>query len=387
MKKIGILFFLVYSFAATAQNNVNFREGTFTEILKIAKAEGKPVLYMCYASWCPHCNKMKKEVMTDSLVADFYNRNFVCAMRDMEEGEGIALRKRFSVKSYPTFVYLNTDGEILYSISAELTAADFIAEGKNALDPKKQFPYLKARFLSDAGNAENCLAYIMALRKSGQYTNEIAKKYLATQSDQQLISAVNWKIIANGIHDIDSREFQYVLKNQKEFAGVSSPIRVEKKIVNMVTETLNPYVEASDTLNYFKHRASAAAIQLSKTDSLVFNYDIRILENTKNWKAYRKVTMESVSKFAWKNPAQLKEIAMNYMGHISDNEGLKQAIAWTQRSLELKDSYDCYLILARLYLKTGDKAAAKEWAEKGRKMAVAYQWNTVEADNILNQIK
>jgi thioredoxin-related protein len=386
MKKHLILF-LLFSVACFAQHAVNFRDGKFAEILKQARAENKPVFYMGYATWCPHCNKMKKDVMTDSLVADFYNRNFVCAAQDMEEGQGIAMRKKYHIKSYPTFLYLDGNGELLYSLSAELTAAEFIAEGKNALDPKKQLPFLKSQFSADPANAEHALAYISTLRKSSQDTDEAAKVYLATQTDAQLISAINWKIIANGIRDIDSREFQFVLKNQKEFAGVSSVIRVERKIINTVTETLNPFVESADTTSYFKRRPSAAAIHLAKTDSLIFAYDLRILERTKNWNAYRKVTLESVPKIAWNNAAQLKEIAMNYGANITDSEALTRSIGWTKRALELKDSYDCYLILARLYLKTGDKQSAKDWAEKARKMAVSYQWNTVEADNILTQIK
>src|SRR5690606_10355520 len=109
--------------------------------------------------------------------------------------------------------------ELLYSAHGEFSAQNFIKEAKNALDEKMQFPYLKARFEADPTNAENCLAYVSALRKSNLDTEAAAKKYLSALPDQQLISSVNWKIIANGIRDIDSREFQYVLKKQPEFAA------------------------------------------------------------------------------------------------------------------------------------------------------------------------
>ncbi|HLA54784.1 MAG TPA: thioredoxin family protein [Flavobacterium sp.] len=388
MRNKILAFLLIISGVMQAQHSVNFREGSATEIMQLAKKENKPVFYMFYASWCAHCNKMKAEVMTDSLVADFYNKNFICAKQDMEAGPGIELRQRLNVKTYPTFVFFNTAGEVLYRITGEFKVAEFILEGQNALDPKKQFTNLKTQFLADVSNADNALAYISAFRKAGMDSNanDVAKKYLATQTEAQLVSAMNWKIIANGLQDIDSREFQYVLKNQKEFAAVSSPIRVEKKIVYMVNTNLSPAVEASDTIAYFKKRPFAAAIHLAKTDSLIFNYDIRILENTKNWKAFRKATSESVPKYAWKNAAQLKEIAMAYMNNITDNKALKDAIAWAERSLELKDSYDVYIILARLNLKTGNKSAAKDWAEKGKKLALSYQWDTKQADEIINQI-
>jgi len=99
---------------------------------------------------------------------------------------------------------------------------------------------------------------------------------------------MNWRIIANGVSDIQSRPFQYVLQHQKEFASVSSPVRVEKKIINIVTELLKPYADGLDTLNYKKNRPIAKTIQLHKTDSIIFTYDIQIAERTKNWSAYKK---------------------------------------------------------------------------------------------------
>ena len=77
---------------------------------------------------------------------------------------------------------------------------------------------------------------------------------------------------------------------------------------------------------------------------------------------------------------------MVYMNNISDKKALLDAMAWAEQSLALKDSYDVYLILARLNLKVGDKTTAKSWAEKGKKMALSYQWDTKQADEILNQI-
>ncbi len=387
MKRNIVFLLALFCFAAHAQPKVNFREGKLADHLKEAKAQHKPLFFMGYATWCPHCNKMKKEVFTDTVVADFFNRNFVCAWQDMELGEGPALRKELHIKSYPAFVFFSPEGEFLYSSSAEYTADQIIQEAKNALDEKKQFPYLKSEFEKDVTNAEKCLSYVSALRRSNMDTEPAAKKYLSTQTDPQLVSAVNWRIIANGIRDINSREFQYVLKNQDQFATVSSKKRVEKKIINMVQEWLNPYVEVSDTVNYFKKRGAAAMIGLRKTDSLVYNYDLKILENTKNWKSYRKATAVGVKRFSWDNAQQLKEIAMVYMNDLSGKQELADAIEWSKRSLELKESYDTLIVIARLYLKAGDTKNAREWGEKARAMAVNYKWNTDKADEILQQIK
>jgi thioredoxin-related protein len=387
MKNIIWLTLLFLSTAIVAQPKVNFREGKLADILKIANDENKPVMLMAYATWCTHCNVMKTTVLADQNVADFYNKNFICTWLNAEKEEGITIRKRYNVRAFPTFLFLDKNGELLYVASGEIKTEDFIKEGQNALNPAMQLPQLKAKFEADITNAENCLAYISALRKSNQDAEPAAQKYLSRLTDEQLISNMNWKIMANGIRDINSREFQYILKKQPEFAAVSSQKRVDKKIVNAVQEWLLPYVEAGDTVNYFKKRASAEKIGLFKTDSLLFNYDLQILEKTKNWAGYQKAASAGINKFAWKQAWQLKEIARVYMNNIREPKALDEAIVWGKRSLELNDAYDMHIIIARLYFYRNDMKNAKEWAENAKAMAESFNFDTQQAVDILNQIK
>lgn len=387
MKRFAAFLVLLLSAAVFAQPKVDFREGRLADIIRIAQKEDKPILYMGYANWCSHCNMMKTEVLTDQKVADFYNKNFICMWQDMESGDGINVRKKFNVRAFPVFLFLDKDGELLYTASGEIKAGNFIKEGENALNPKMQLPYLKAQFEADMTNADNCLAYVSALRRSNLDTEAAAQKYLSKLTEEQLVSNMNWKIIANGVRDINSREFQYVLKKQSEFAAVSSQKRVERKIVNMVQEWLSPYVDANDTVNYFKKRVPAAKIALFKTDSLIYNYDLKILENTKGWKKYNETATAGVPKFSWDNAAQLKEIAKVYMNNIHEPKALDNAISWAKRSLERNNAYDMHIIIARLYFFRADKKQAKEWAEKAKAMAISYKFDTRQADEILNQIK
>jgi thiol-disulfide isomerase/thioredoxin len=234
----------------TAQQKLDFDESGYQSILARAKKEQKPIFYMMYASWCSHCNKMKSEVFTDTLVINFMKKNFICASQDIEKGEGDFFRKKFGIRFYPTFLFLDEDGKELYHTSGEFTPTNLIAEAQNAMTKEKQFPYLEQQFLSDVSNSDKCLAYLMALNK-GRDRNllaPIAMKYLATQSENQLISANNWKIIANGVTDPQSREFQFVLQHQKEFEAVASQKRVQRKIENIVVELLTPALEYKDTV-------------------------------------------------------------------------------------------------------------------------------------------
>jgi thioredoxin-related protein len=384
MRLMFLFFLIIFTQNGVAQNNSIFDESDYQTIIKRAKEEHKPVLLMLYATWCPHCNKMKNEVLADHSVISFLDKNFICTKQDTEEIQGIMLKSKFEMTSQPTFIILDSNENELYRLKGEIKTADFIAEIKNALDPKLQLPYFEKAFLLDTGNPVAFMDYINVLKKGRDrdHLNEKAKIYFDSQTDTQLVSAINWQIIANCVTDISSREFQYALKHQKEFEAVSSPLRVERKIINIVMESLKPFAERMDTLNYSKQRIIAKTINLQKTDSLIFNYDLMITEGTKNWNEYKSSTLESTDKFAWNDGTLLKDISRNYLKYITDRPSLKEAVKWTTRSLILNDTFDGNLLLSNLYLKINDKKSAITAARKAKLICTAYNFNSKDVDEL-----
>jgi thiol-disulfide isomerase/thioredoxin len=337
---------------------------------------------MLHASWCPHCAKMKSTVLKDEKVIQLLSANYICAWQDIESPEGKILNSKYGVTSLPTFLILDSNGNELYRLKGEYITPEFIDELQNSLNPKLQLPYLEKEFMNNPSDTQKWLNYMNVLKKGRdrEYLSEKAKLYFDTQTDEQLISATNWQIIANCVTDISSREFQYVLQHKKEFEAVSSPLRVERKIMNIVTESLKPLTESLDTITYYQKRKAAKTIQLQKTDSLIFRYDLTLSERTENWSAYTKTTIESTEKFAWNDVSFLKDISQNYLKHISDIPSLKYAIKWTNRSLELNDSYDGNLLLSNLYLKINDKKTAIQYARKAKAICTAYGFNSKDVD-------
>ena len=170
----------------------------YKKALEMAKTEGKPLFIMLYADWCPHCNLMKKEVFSDPNVMDFLKENYVCIWKDIEKEEGIALKNKYNTKSLPTFLFLDSNETLLYALKGEMKTGEFMHEVKNALNSKMQLPYLEKEFLSDPSNSTKFFAYLNTLKKGKDRTDLSPPThiYLNTQSDAQLISEDNWRIIA-----------------------------------------------------------------------------------------------------------------------------------------------------------------------------------------------
>ncbi|WP_374172649.1 thioredoxin family protein [Flavobacterium tructae] len=384
------LFFLFISLQTTsAQNQFVPDDMPYNTALNNAKAQGKPVFLMLYADWCPHCNLMKKEVFSDPAVINFLKKNYVCVWKNIEKEEGTALKNKFNTKSLPSFLFIDSATEtLLYALKGELKKEVFMTEVNNALNPKLQLPYLEKEFLADPSNVDKFFNYLNTLKKGKDRTDLSIPThiYLNTQSDAQLISETNWRVIANGVTDIKSREFQYVLSHNKEFAAVASQSRIDRKTESIITESLRPYVDNLDTTNYYKQREIAKSIRLQKVDSLVFKFDLTLAERTEKWQFYKKVTLESTQKLVWNDASFLKDIGQTYLKHISDTESLKKSIEWIKHAIELNDSYDGNLLLARLYQKIKDKKQALQYAKDAKEIAKEMNWNSKEVDALLVEL-
>ena len=76
MYKILIgLFLSVLCLQAKCQ--IQFDEGSFTEVLTKAKQEKKMVFMDCYTSWCGPCKMMVQDVFSREDVGQFMNTHFV----------------------------------------------------------------------------------------------------------------------------------------------------------------------------------------------------------------------------------------------------------------------------------------------------------------------
>jgi hypothetical protein len=149
---------------------------------------------------------------------------------------------------------------------------------------------------------------------------------------------------------------------------------------------LQPVVNQQDTLNYNKKRSIAESFKIRKVDSLLFRFDLSIAEKVKDWKKYTNVANQSVEKFGYKNSNLLVEIGNNYLNNILDKNEIEKSILWLQQAIILGESLDKYILISKLYSKINNTKLALEYAEKGKKMATNYGWNTSQIDQLIDTL-
>ena len=148
MKKIISGLSIFCAIAISAQEAIQFQELPFKDI--IAKSqEGKEIGFIdAYASPVWPMQNDGKNVFTQKAVSDYYNTNFINARFDMEKGEGRDIASKFGVRSYPTYLFLNGEGELVSRNTGYMEESLFVAMAQDINSPRNKKDLLKTVLLA-----------------------------------------------------------------------------------------------------------------------------------------------------------------------------------------------------------------------------------------------
>lgn len=139
VRKIGIAFFaLIVTVAALAQEpGVKWFKGSLDKAMEAAKKEDKIVFIDFYADWCSPCKMLDKMVWQDADSARQIKAMKVIPMKMDAEKEGLEAARKYSVRSYPTILFIDRDGKEIARIAGFKDKNDVIENiRKNSTDPR-----------------------------------------------------------------------------------------------------------------------------------------------------------------------------------------------------------------------------------------------------------
>lgn len=200
-------------------DGIAFRELSFPEALKRAEVEDKLLFVDCFTTWCGPCKRLSKVVFKDSLVADYFNRHFVNLKMDMEKDEGVELRKKYGVHAYPTLLFINSSGEVVYRLVGAEDALELLKKVKLGVE-SGGLSGLKKRYEAGDRDLAFISGYINVLSAANreQEAGQVAADFLQGREQKMLEDEDYFLVFYYYVHDVNSSAFQYVVNHQKEIA-------------------------------------------------------------------------------------------------------------------------------------------------------------------------
>ena len=136
MKKLIFVLLLALG-AGAAQGQVKFETKSTDAVREMAIKQGKLVFIDLYASWCPPCRMMERQVFSRKDVGEFMDQRFVAAKYDTDKATGRELMKKYGSGAIPLYLVFDTRGELLGRIQGAAKADEFMDNLQTILDRQK----------------------------------------------------------------------------------------------------------------------------------------------------------------------------------------------------------------------------------------------------------
>ncbi|MCX6286839.1 MAG: thioredoxin domain-containing protein [Bacteroidetes bacterium] len=343
MKKLIplILIFTIILFADGISQNrsIAFSDKPFADILAMAKKENKLIFMDAYASWCGPCKWMSANIFTNDTVADFYNKNFICAKYDIEKGEGVKLAQQYQVRAYPTLLFINSEGRMVHiKVGAVQTVPDFIKLAGKAMDPNECFATYEKRYSQGENNPVFIYNYLKVLSDAYRPVDVPLIKYLSAQKESDLVNNANWKIVFSFCNNMDSKEFNFMLTHRQEFVKAHGKDSVNAKFYNVFFKAIMDLGRSGmmNDSSYSRLKRKIYASGYTGAGKVIFDADLNISQMQGNLKKLMDLAYQELNKYYNDDPDMLNELAGMMLSLSKDNNYLEKASQWAKRSVELK---------------------------------------------------
>ncbi|KPE49172.1 thioredoxin family protein [Chryseobacterium indologenes] len=391
MKKLISGIFVFCSVIILAQEAIQFQELPFKDIIAKAKKEKKLVFIDAYAAWCGPCKMMEKNVFTQKSVGDYYNANFINARFDMEKGEGREIAAKFGVRSYPTYLFLNGEGELVSQNSGYMEEGLFLTMAQDINSPSNKKGSLKERFAKGEKDP-SFLINIMKLNSSSDYNfaKQASERYFENKKATEEITKEEIGFLLFFLKSTEDSNYKTFSSRKADivkflpedtYKEFDSQLKLSKILAQSIDDKNKKINE-----EFFMKSAEPLVgkeLALSKLNQTKLSY----YEQHANYPEFEKAALDYYKNADAYDPNELLRAAWVFSDHIKTPSSLKKATEWAEKSVMRGETSENTYILAKLYFLTGNKQLAKTYATMSKNIATQTQKDSNLADELLNQLK
>lgn len=232
---------LISSITLSAQENntIRFTNGTFNEALQAAAKSGKLVFVDCYTSWCAPCKWMEKNVFVNDTIHQYFNKQFINFKVDMEKGEGVSLRERYKVTSFPTYLFVDAKGNQVHRTGSRMSVLDFITEAKRASEPGSTLADMEKKFNNGDRSLKLLTDYAIVLQRvNGGQFDKVRSELISKVKEEELNTALGWTIIKTFARDEEDKLGAYLIRHREQFTAFADEAGIQAKLNQLASATM-----------------------------------------------------------------------------------------------------------------------------------------------------
>lgn len=382
MKKLFFAVIFLMGITTMAQNReIEFVEASWKKQLEMANNQSKLIFFDAYTSWCAPCKAMAKNVFTKNEVADLFNNKFINVKYDMEKGEGISLKEQYKVSAYPTYLFIDGNGEVVHKIVGSVTAEEFVNEAKKALNPENTIYGLAKKFEASNHSEASAIAYLEALSKAyeSEKRSAVSKLYFDKLSKSDLLGEHHWQLVVKYLNNPSSEAFVYLYNNKSKLEEKYDPKQVNNYfngVFGASTYAIKNAYKKNSGIEQAKENTKAIRSLLTKenefSNQILAKLDLIEFAASNKWKKYVKKLNNICADTNFSNKSYLVIEAANDLVTLNKEKYYKDVMNWAD-ALE-KDATKLFTqiqlaeLRKRVLKRQGKTAEAELMANKEQKL-------------------
>jgi len=385
---IYVLLIVKFSFASNtlAPNNISkevaFFEGSWNEVLAIAKKENKPVFVKVYADWCLPCKHMEQTVFTFDKIVDYYNNNFINYKIDVESIEGSKFKHKYNVSAIPDLLFFDINGQLTHRDAGQKNMQELLAMAQNVIvekdnedhllivrdnrgAEKEQEPNLNSMQRQyDAGFRKPRFLYDFAylLKQQNVPYNQVVDDYLV--KCKRVKDEKTMKLVYDFANDLDSRAIDILIKNKDVFSEKYGVQHIRSKIKSAIVSTATIAISSREDEFLKKMKKVIQKSGLPDAKEFEFNMLSSYYDGIHDVEKYTKVLRKYMKKYDGKDAGYWHLMSSKLMTASESKKNLKTAKKWIEHSIYLHPQYYNYESYAYVLKMLGKRQKALSAARK-----------------------
>lgn len=347
---------------------IEFMEGDWKAALAEAKKEKKLIFVDAYASWCGPCKRMAQTVFTRKEAGAFFNEKFINFKIDMEKGEGPAFGDKYPVRAYPTLMFIDYNGELVYQKVGAQQLASLLQLGELALRKIDRSAAYANQYEQGDRSAALVYDYLLALNQAGKPSLKIANDYLR-EPEGDLSAEINLRIIFEALLQLDSRVYTLFDQHNQEIKALYPQEAIDERLLSAAYRTMEtainfewPAILAEAQQKVAAHASEAVAMAFRVESELAYAH--AHADDATFAAALRDYNRTLAGRADINRDYAVVKKALDRLGSKKIDKAVK---ALMKTITEYPDiTYQIWLAYADVLTRTGDNKAAQEALDEAR---------------------